>query len=153
MVSTFPPARCGIAAYTAKYMEELGKHCDVEALPITPEKMDPTYFIGLALDSRRGTDIVHVQYNDTFFGLVSLGPLKLMGLYAPLFYWLLKMRGGPGLVTTIHEFMDVEKTYRGSVLYHPKKLYYRLIYHFVLHYSDVVLVHTRENVEVLSQYG
>lgn len=151
-VSTLPPTRCGIATYTQCYVEELRNFCHVDVSRIIPQKSSPLYFIRLALSSRKNTDIVHVQFDSGLFGWISLGSLCLGGMYTPLFYYLLKTRGGPRVVTTIHELMNVEEIYGGRWLYGPMKHYYSHICRSVARHSDVIIFHTEESLRLFEKY-
>jgi glycosyltransferase involved in cell wall biosynthesis len=152
-VSTYPPANCGIAAYSWHYVEALRKLCDVEVVPIERPKMSPFYFVGLALKARKGADIVHVQFDCGFFGTFGRGRLSLSGMYVPLFYLILKLPGGPRVVTTIHELHDAEKDYGGRLLHWPIRAYYTMVYRPMTALSDIVLAHTEDTIRALSQYG
>lgn len=152
-VTTYPPANCGIAIYSQHYVEALRKLCDVDVLPIERPKMDPFYFIGLALKARKGADVVHVQFDCGFFGTIGRGRLSLSGMYVPLFYFMLKLPGGPAVATTVHELHDARKDYAGRLLYWPMRTYYTLVYRPMMRLSDAVIAHTTGTVQALAQYG
>lgn len=152
-VSTYPPANCGIATYSRNYVEALRKLCEVDVVPVDRPKMNPFYFIGLALKARKGADVVHVQFDCGFFGTFGRGRLSLSGMYVPLFYLILKAPGGPRVVTTVHELHDAKKDYAGGWLYWPMRVYYTLVYRPMVGLSDAVVAHTAGTVRDLSQYA
>lgn len=152
-VTTYPPANCGIAIYSGQYVEALKKVKDVDVVPIERPKFNPLYFIRLALDSRKNADIVHVQYDCGFFGTLALGPLSISGMYTCLFYFILKLPGGPATVTTVHELIDAKSKYVGGALYWPMRIYYAMVYRPMVKLSESVILHTSESAKTLSQYA
>lgn len=152
-ISTYPPANCGIATYSMHYVEALRKLCEVDVLPIERPKINPFYFVCLALKARKDTDIVHVQFDCGFFGTLGRGRLSLSGMYVPLFYFILKLPGGPAVATTVHELHDAREDYAGRWLYWPMRAYYTLVYRPMVWLSDAVVVHTTGTIRALSQYA
>jgi len=152
-VTTYPPTICGIAIYSRQYVEALKKSRDVDVVSILRPKLDPLYFIRLALDARKNADIAHIQFDCGFFGTLTAGPLSISGMYTPLFYFLLKLPGGPGTVTTVHELIDAKRKYSGRALYWPMRIYYTLVYRPMVKLSDAVILHTSESAKTLSQYA
>jgi glycosyltransferase involved in cell wall biosynthesis len=152
LVSTYPPANCGIAIYSERFSEALERHCTLAVLPVEENRANPFYFLKLGRSARKGTDIVHVQYDCSFFGTLAFSGFSLSGMYTPLFYLAVKLAGGPQVVTTVHEVQDAKKNYRGRLIYLPMHLYYAVIYKAMVWLSDIVIVHTAGTVETLSQY-
>jgi glycosyltransferase involved in cell wall biosynthesis len=74
-------------------------------------------------------------------------------MYTPLFYFLLKLPGGPATVTTVHELIDAKSKYGGGALYWPMRIYYTVVYRSMVKLSDVVILHTSESAKTLSQYA
>ncbi len=144
-VSTYPPENCGIATYSSYYVEAIRKLAEVTVERLEPGRRNPLYFMRLGRRARKDADVIHVQYELSFYGN--------RGMYTPLFYLCARLFGGPALATTIHEFLDAKKTYRGKLRYYPMFLYYWLVYRFIALGSDAVLVHTEGMKERLSQYG
>lgn len=152
LVTTYPPTRCGIASYSERLADVLKKMCALEVLPVERPRANPFYFTKLAFKARRDADILHIQYDCSFFGTFSLFGLSLSGMYTPLFYLLANRWGGPKIVTTVHEVQDAKKNYGGSLIYLPLHLYYSAIYRAMVALSAAVIVHTEGTVKTLAQY-
>ena len=144
-VTTYPPTNCGIATYSSQYVDAIGKLCEVSVEPLELGNKNPLYFIRLAARARKGADLVHVQYELALFGE--------RGICTLLFYPVLRLFGGPAVVTTVHDFWDVRKTYDKRLLYWPMRIFFTAIWQSIVLCSDTIMVHTEMFKEKVSQYG
>ncbi len=141
LVSTYPPTRCGIAHYAREYVKALQGDCGFDVLDLEPDWKNPFYYIRLALRSRTPADVLHVQYEQAFFGP-----------YTPIYYFLVRLGNHKRIITTVHEVVDIEERYAGQASYHFYRLYYGLIYRSISVFSDIVLFHTEESRRIFERY-
>jgi len=133
--------KCGIAAYSRFLKSELDKldYIKINICPIEkPNSINPLYFIKLAKGAKRDCQIVHIQYQSSFFGRVPLIPFSIS--YFPLLISILRLRIRSKVITTIHEI------YLGSRIDKWRLLKF-------INLSDKLIVHSDKLLEILIKNG
>lgn len=147
ILSTAPPTECGIGItnhYLMEGMKQALKIRDLSKKDIylhrirNPKSINPFHFINILLKARH-CDILHIQYNHDCFG--TIGP-KING-FQNIFVYPLARLLRINLVTTFHEISDLSNSF------FIRRIFYRMLNFFPLHFSDHIIVTTEEAKELL----
>ena len=145
---TTRPEGCGIGSYSEKLIQGLKyEYLSVEHVYVKENSFNLFHYLSALKKCVFGSDIVHIQFDYSFFG----GFWKIPGIYLPLFYltlWLAqryKFKNKTNIITTLHEFRDPEKGKLG--------FYYSLLNKIVGWCSDVLVVFSNETNKILTKQG
>jgi glycosyltransferase involved in cell wall biosynthesis len=125
----------GIAIYTKYLVEELNKIEIVRVFPLNnPDSNNIFSHLSIILNAIKNSDILHFQ--ERLYGHLW----KFSGILTPLIYLFLAIFRKP-VITTIHERNWGR---RNGVKAKFVRIYMAFIDFFVLSFSDLVIVHTKE---------
>jgi glycosyltransferase involved in cell wall biosynthesis len=130
--------KCGIAAYSAKLVEELEKlRVPASILRTRVSCRNPFFFKRLG-ERTGGFDLVNVQY--------QLGLYGPKGLYTPLFFNSLSCKK---VVTTIHETVAIDPTTTFGKIVSP---YRKLLVKTIVANSDALIAHSKYVQEFVENF-
>ncbi len=147
-ILTTRPEGCGIGDYTKKIIQGLKyKYLTVEPVYIKENSLNIFHYLSALKNCIFGSDIVHIQFNYSFFG----GFWKIPGIYLPIFYFALwlaqryKFKNKTNIITTLHEFRDPKKCKLG--------FYYSFLNKIVATHSDILIALSNETRAILIEQG
>jgi len=144
LVTTYPPAKCGMAEHS-KYLSDSLENAGIKPKIIDikkPGSANPFYFMGLAKKATENTskkDIIHLEFHLSLYG-------KFLGLFSglyiiPFLIWL-KLSSPAKVVITMHDSSkkeDAKELGTKAILFF---YYYRVIAVFLKYFSDKMIFHS-----------
>lgn len=131
IISTRPEG-CGIGDYTRRLVNGLKEteYLETKIVYTKQDSLNPLFFMKLLRETVFGSDIVHIQFDYSFFGK--------NGIFIPIFFPLLwvvqryKFRVKNNIIISIHEIRDLNVC--------KFKLYYWLLNQIIARCSDMIVV-------------
>jgi len=144
-IITTNPEKCGIGDYTQRLVDGLRKYCDedIQLVYTRQDSLNPLFFVKLLKNSIFNSDIIHIQFDCSFFGR--------NGIFIPFFYpvlWIIqryKFKNKSNIITSFHEIRDS----KNRIL----SLYYRLLNRIVVSCSDIIIIFSDETKNTLINQG
>lgn len=134
--------KCGIAEYSKFLIDAMNQIGTIETniFPVINETIkkikNPFQYLKLAFNAGKNCDIVHIQYQSSFF---TIYPIRLS--HFPIMITILRLRSKAKIVVTIHEFGN------------RNELGAKINMRFLRRMVDLLIVHSSEHRQIVLQSG
>ncbi len=156
-ISSYPPAKCGIAEYTRDLRNSLKKQ-EVNTKIVEVEKLtssNPLVYWKLIEKLMKEhcskKDIIHIQFQLCMYG-------KLLGILPGFFIIplliLIKNKISSKIILTLHDLPSKKDARSMELKWKCVACYYILIYFFFKKFADKVIVHSKNSEKIaISEWG